>query len=69
MGDLDLGAVVFIVKDSNIRAIKERPDVQKDSSLFKIYKNCYIWLPGVKAISPVEGVELKGDLFTNVYDK
>lgn len=69
IGDLDLAAVVFIQKDSNITAIKERPDVQKDSCLYKIYENCYIWLPGVKAISAPQGVEQKADLFTNVYNK
>ena len=67
MGDLDLSAIVFIVKDNDITAIKKRPDVQKDSCLYKIYENCYIWLPGVKAILPVDGVKLKADLFTNVY--
>ena len=67
MGDLDLSAIVFIVKDNDITAIKKRPDVQKDSCLYKIYENCYIWLPGVKAILPVDGVKLKADLFTNVF--
>jgi hypothetical protein len=69
IGDLDLGAVVFIQEKSDLSTIKERVDVQRDSCLFKIYENSYIWLPGVKEITMPDGIKLKADEFKNAYDQ
>ena len=67
LGDLKLGAVVFITSDTNITSLTTRPDVQRDSCLYKVFYQSYVWLPGVRSIAPPKGYATNPGLYTNVF--
>jgi len=67
LGNLKLGAVVFVTNDSNIKSLMARPDIQRDSCLYKVFYQSYIWLPGVRSISPPVGYVTSPDLYSNVF--
>ncbi|RMA66229.1 glycosyltransferase family 39 protein [Ulvibacter antarcticus] len=57
MGDRSLGAVVFIQDTKKMPDLLERADIKKDSSLYIIDPNCYVWFPELKAIPSLQNSE------------
>ena len=53
IGDLKLGAIVFILDGDkiNLTSILARSENGKTGGLFEIFEKCYMWLPGIHTIS------------------
>jgi hypothetical protein len=66
LGNLKLGAVVFIIDNNKITpaTIFDREDIKSDSCLFRIDAECYIWLPGVKSISSPDNIPPGSDFYS-----